>query len=133
MLPSVSRSGRISKPTPKAQSASACTLCIRTIEIKQTKSFSSLNPLHSPMSTVFSRPSNSTDNNDTAQQLTSPHQSPCPSQQTGGPTWPGSTHPVTPQSTISSLDKGSNDKSDNNHKPPTDREVFFTATTLAKL
>jgi hypothetical protein len=130
---SVSHSGRVSKPTQKAQSASARALHIRTLKIKTTKSSPFLNPVHSSMSAVFSRPSSSSNDNDTAQQFASPQGSLQPSYQLGGLAWPGSTHPGTPQSAISSSDEGNNNRSNDYQRPPTDREVFFTPTTLAEL
>jgi Chromo (CHRromatin Organisation MOdifier) domain len=75
MPPSVTCSGRMSKPTSKAQSASVRTLHIRTLDIKPRK----LSAIKLPMSFVFSAPSISSSNNDTAQQPLSPNQSPGPS------------------------------------------------------
>jgi Chromo (CHRromatin Organisation MOdifier) domain len=62
MPPSVTRSGRMSKPTSKAQSALMQTLCIRTLAVKPGKPQTTT----SPMSFVFSAPSTSSSNNVTA-------------------------------------------------------------------
>jgi Chromo (CHRromatin Organisation MOdifier) domain len=129
--PSVTRSGRMSKPTSKVQSTSTRVLHIRTTEIEPMKS----SPTQPSMSFTFSKPSSSTSNNDTARQLSNASPTPSSSGRHGGPTWAGSTQPVTPQSTAGSTHKRDDDdsESDSNIGPLTDREAFFTPTTLAEL
>jgi hypothetical protein len=51
----------------------------------------------------------------------------------GRPTQPGSTRPVTPQSAIGSTNEGDDSESNSNIRPLTNRETFFTPTTLAEL
>jgi Chromo (CHRromatin Organisation MOdifier) domain len=131
--PSVTRSGRMSKPTSKAQSASTRVLRIRTSEVVPIK----LSPTQSSMSSTFSKPSNSTPNNDTARQSSNTSPTPGSSRRRGRPTRAGSTWPVTPQSATGSTHEGDDDsddsRSDSDIGPLTDREAFFTSTTLAEL
>jgi Chromo (CHRromatin Organisation MOdifier) domain len=127
--PSVTRSGRMSKPTSKTQSALTRVLCIRTAEIELMKS----SPTQPSMSFTFSKPSSSTSNNDTARQLCNDSPTPSSSGRHGRPTPTGSTWPVTPQSAVGSTNEGDDDRSDSDVGPLTDREAFFTPTTLAEL
>jgi hypothetical protein len=87
------------------------------------------------MSFTFSKPSSSTSDNDTAQQPrnTGPVQS-TPGRN-GRSARPGSTRPVTPQSATGSTDEGDDNGNgpDSDIGPLTDREAFFTPTTLAEL
>jgi Chromo (CHRromatin Organisation MOdifier) domain len=99
MPPSVTWSGRMSKPTSKAQSASTRVLRIRTSEVIPIKS----SPTQSSMSYIFSKPSNSTPNNDTARQSGNASPTPGSSGRHGRPTQAGSTRPVTPQSAAGSI------------------------------
>jgi Chromo (CHRromatin Organisation MOdifier) domain len=127
--PSVTWSGRMSKPTSKAHSASTRVLRIRTSEVVPIKS----SPTIPSMSFTFSKPLNLTPDNDTAQQSSSTSPTPGPRGQHGGPTRPGSTRPVTPQSAVGGTNEGDDDRSDSDIRPLTDREAFFTPTTLAEL
>jgi hypothetical protein len=129
MPPSVTQSGRMSKPTLKVQSASTRTLHIRTLEVEPTKP----SPNQSSMSFTFSKPLSSTSDNDTAQQPRNASPTPSTSGRHGRPTQPGSTWPVTPQSAAGSTDEGNNSRSDSDIGPLTDREAFFTPTTLTEL
>jgi Chromo (CHRromatin Organisation MOdifier) domain len=127
--PSVTQSGRMSKPTSKAQSASARILHIRTLEVEPIKS----SPNLSSMSFTFSKPSSSTSDNDTAQPPCNTDPTPSLGGRHGRSTRPGSTRPVTPQSATGSTNEGDDSGSDSNIGPLTDREAFFTPTTLTEL
>jgi hypothetical protein len=85
------------------------------------------------MSFTFSKPSSSTSNNDTARQLCNNSPTPSSSGRHGRPTWAGSTWPVTPQSAVGSTNEGDDDGSNSDNGPLTNREAFFTPTTLAEL
>jgi hypothetical protein len=123
----------MSKPTSKAQSALERILRIRTLEVKSIKS----SPNPPSMSFTLSKPSSSTSDNDTAQPPCNTDPTPSLGGRRGRSTWPGSTRPVTPQSTTGSTNEGGDSRSDSGSNsdigPLTDREAFFTPTTLAEL